>query len=144
MRFLLTAPTDMQIPVPAREPASSRQQRAADAEREPGAGQGVPPAVLPCARPGDVIDVVAPASACRKEELAAGAAVLEEWGFRPRIPSDLFLDRGIVAAPDEARYAILDRAFSSPDSPVVWCVRGGYGSARLLPRQLRYRPPPKC
>ena len=99
---------------------------------------------VPFARPGDVIDVVAPASACRPEELAAGAAVLREWGFRPRIPVDLFADgSGIVAAPDGVRHRALYRAFLRPDSRVVWCVRGGYGSQRLLPRFARRAVPPR-
>ena len=92
---------------------------------------------LPCARPGDVIDIVAPASACRRDVLAAGAAVLEGWGFRPRIPADIFEGSGIVAAPDASRFRVLDRALRRADSRVVWCARGGYGSQRLLPRLAR-------
>lgn len=98
---------------------------------------------VPYARPGAVIDVVAPASACRPAELAAGAAVLEGWGLRPRIPANLFQRAGgaIVAAPDEARHRMLRRALLRPDSTVVWCARGGYGSQRLLPRLARGAPP---
>ena len=92
---------------------------------------------VPCARPGDAIDIVAPASACGREALAAGAAVLEEWGYRPRIPPDLFEGRGITAAPDPSRYRVLARALRQPDSRVIWCARGGYGSQRLLPRLAR-------
>ena len=92
---------------------------------------------VPCARPGGAIDIVAPSSACPREALAAGAAVLEGWGFRPRIPDDLFESSGIVAAPDAVRYRVLDRALRNPDSRVIWCARGGYGSQRLLPRLAR-------
>lgn len=92
---------------------------------------------VPHARPGDVIDVVAPASACSPEALAAGVAVLEGWGFRPRVPPGLFESSGIVAAPDASRHRALSRALHSADSRVVWCVRGGYGSQRLLPRLAR-------
>ena len=92
---------------------------------------------VPTALRGEFIDVVAPASACSREALAAGVAVLEEWGFRPRVPPDVFEGRGIVAAPDASRHRALDRALRRPDSQVVWCVRGGYGSQRLLPRLAR-------
>ena len=88
---------------------------------------------VPSARPGEAIDVVTPASACRREALAAGVEVLEGWGYRPRVPPDLFEGSGIVAAPDAARYRTLHRALRRPDSRVVWCVRGGYGSAQVLP-----------
>ena len=87
--------------------------------------------------PATVIDVVAPASACSAEALAAGVAVLEGWGFRPRVPPGLFDRSGIVAAPDTSRHRALGRALRSADSRVVWCVRGGYGSQRLLPRLAR-------
>ena len=92
---------------------------------------------VPCARPGDVIDVVAPASACSREALAAGVAMLEGWGLRPRAPAGLFEGSGIVAAPDASRLRTLRRALRRPDSTVVWCVRGGYGCQRLLPGLAR-------
>ena len=92
---------------------------------------------VPHARPGDVIDVVAPASACSPEALAAGVAVLEGWGFRPRVSSGSPESSGIVAAPDASRHRTLHRALRRPDSRVIWCVRGGYGSQRLLPRLAR-------
>ena len=96
---------------------------------------------VPCARPGDVVDVVAPASACSPEALSAGVAVLEGWGLHPRVPADLFESSGIVAAPDTSRFRTLERAFRRSDSQVVWCVRGGYGCQRLLPRLARRAPP---
>ena len=92
---------------------------------------------VPTARPGEVIDVVAPASACSTELLAAGIGVLEDWGFRPRVPPGLIEDSGIVAAPDASRYRALHRALRRPDSRLIWCLRGGYGSQRLLPRLAR-------
>ena len=92
---------------------------------------------VPCARPGELIDVVAPASACSREALAAGVAALEGWGYRPRVPPDLFEGSGIVAAPDASRCRTLHRALRRDDSRVIWCLRGGYGSQRLLPRLAR-------
>ena len=92
---------------------------------------------VPSARPGEIVDVVAPASACSREALSAGITVLEGWGLRPRVPPGLFEGSGIVAAPDASRHLALRRALRRPDSRVVWCVRGGYGSQRLLPRLAR-------
>ena len=63
--------------------------------------------------------------------------MLAGWGFRPRVPADLFEGSGIVAAPDAARFRTLERAFRRSDSRVVWCARGGYGCQRLLPRLAR-------
>lgn len=92
---------------------------------------------VPSVRPGETIEVVAPASACSAKALAAGVAVLEEWGFRPRVSPGLFEGSGIVAASDTSRYRALHHALRRPDSRLVWCVRGGYGSQRLLPRLAR-------
>ena len=92
---------------------------------------------VPSIRPGDVVDIVAPASACSREALSAGVAVLEGWGFRPRVPPDLFEGSGIVAAPDASRYRTLHRALRRADSTVIWCARGGYGTQRLVPRLAR-------
>jgi muramoyltetrapeptide carboxypeptidase len=39
---------------------------------------------------------------------------------------------GYLAGTDEVRFSSLIAGFSSP-SDVVWCARGGYGAARLLP-----------
>ena len=92
---------------------------------------------VPFARSGEVVEVVAPASACSPELLSAGVAVLEDWGYRPRVPPGLFEGSGIVAAPDASRYRALHQALQRPESRLVWCVRGGYGSQRLLPRLAR-------
>ncbi|MEM7408206.1 MAG: LD-carboxypeptidase [Pseudomonadota bacterium] len=90
---------------------------------------------------GDVIDVVAPASKCPPERLAAGLAVLREWGYVPRVPPDLFADTPLVANTEAVRWQHLRRALTAPDSAAVWCVRGGYGCLHMLGHIARMRMP---
>jgi len=88
--------------------------------------------------PGDVVDVVAPASACGEEILRAGLRILAEWGLVPRVPNGLFGPRYLYSNEDAVRWRQLRAALTSPVSRAVWCARGGYGSARLLPYLERF------
>lgn len=85
-------------------------------------------------RQGDIIDIVAPGSAASTQELSLGAECLKSWGLVPRFPHDIFKSRNhYLAQSDEKRFSFLRKALSNSSSRAVWCVRGGYGSIRLLP-----------
>ena len=91
---------------------------------------------------GSVIDLVAPGSACGIAELHAAAKTLQTMGFVPRYSRDLFQGKSpILSAPDAHRLQQLKRALLTQDSDAVWCLRGGYGSLRLLPELSRLKPP---
>lgn len=93
-------------------------------------------------RPGDIVDVVAPASRCSNAELKAGLQFIESLGLRPRVPRDLFGKKmPLFANVDRARLAQLKEALYAPDSKMVWCVRGGYGSLRLMPEIRKWKRP---
>lgn len=96
----------------------------------------------PSLRGGDIIDIVAPASSCAIENLHKGAEVLKSWGFVPRIPKNIFASDVICANTDAERFRQLKLALLATDSAAVWCVRGGYGSNRLVP-ELAKLPRPK-
>ena len=91
---------------------------------------------------GDGVHVVAPASACSRQTLSKVRSLLLSWGLRPFIPEDL-LDGtdSLCANTDSKRWLHLKRALQSPRSSLVWCLRGGYGSARLLPFLSQLSPP---
>lgn len=91
--------------------------------------------------PGDIVDVVAPASATTsKEGLANGIEHLRGWGLVPRMNEAIFGRDVICANTDEERFAQLRAALFS-DSRAIWCVRGGYGANRLIPELARLRRP---
>ena len=83
-------------------------------------------------RPGDRVAVVAPSGPVDEDRLARGVALLEELGFRVTLPVPMAPWR-IFAGRDDERRAQLVAAFADPDVRAIWCARGGYGVARVLP-----------
>ncbi|MGB9662147.1 MAG: S66 peptidase family protein [Moorellaceae bacterium] len=85
-------------------------------------------------QPGDTIGLVAPASPLGNElYLQRGIARLESWGFRVVLHRPLNTGAGYLAGSDEERAAELHAMFASPEVRALICLRGGYGSLRLLP-----------
>lgn len=91
--------------------------------------------------PGDLIDVIAPASACPQQELSDGIKFLQEIGFRTRVAKDIFAPTPYLANTDKFRLAQVKKALLAKDSKGVWCIRGGYGANRLIPALLGIKPP---
>ncbi len=84
-------------------------------------------------KPGDRVALVAPASSFPEEEVAAGVAELRRIGLDPVYDESLFQKERFVAGSVETRVrAILD-AWQDPSIAALVAMRGGYGSAQLLP-----------
>jgi muramoyltetrapeptide carboxypeptidase len=93
------------------------------------------PPLPPPLRPGDRVRLVAASSALESaERLEAGIAILRSWGLDVGEPGPLVGRRwGYLAGTDSERTEELTR--QEPDgsmAPLLACVRGGWGSARLL------------
>lgn len=85
--------------------------------------------------PGDTLGIVAPASAPPEpKKVEAAVAVLERMGFKIRLAPNVRKRHGFLAGNDRDRAADLMRMFTDRRVDAILCVRGGYGSARLLPR----------
>ncbi|MGE0763181.1 MAG: LD-carboxypeptidase [Bdellovibrionales bacterium] len=96
----------------------------------------------PTLKPGDIIDVVAPASACKRSELNGAIRYLKKAGFKPRVPKNIFSGKSqLFAQTDKERLKQLVQALKAKDSKAVWCVRGGYGAIRLLPDLAKIKIP---
>lgn len=89
----------------------------------------IKPAAL---RPGDRVAVVAPSGKVDPERLARGVAVLTDLGFDVTLPSAVDDHPYFAASDAERRRGLLD-AFADPEVRAIWCARGGYGVARILP-----------
>jgi muramoyltetrapeptide carboxypeptidase len=96
---------------------------------------------LEAIEPGEIVDVVAPASACTREELKLGIRALREMGFKPRVPKAIFGKSLLFSNADEKRLAQFKKAIYASDSRFIWCVRGGYGAIRLMQQIERWRKP---
>jgi muramoyltetrapeptide carboxypeptidase len=89
--------------------------------------------------PGDTLALVAPASAPPDpKSIDRSVAVLEKLGFKVKLASHVRKRRGYLAGNDRERAADLMKSFADRRVKAIVCVRGGYGTARLLPR-LDYR-----
>jgi len=90
----------------------------------------VPP---PALGRGDRVAIIAPSSPFEPAELDAGAAELRALGFDPVYEESVFARRGYVAGDPAVRARALVGAWSDPAVKAIVAVRGGYGSAQMLP-----------
>lgn len=84
-------------------------------------------------REGATIALIAPSSPPSAEKLAKGIANLNNFGFKIIEGKSLRAQNGYLAGSDTDRLADLHWAFRDARIDAVWCIRGGYGAARLLP-----------
>jgi muramoyltetrapeptide carboxypeptidase len=82
---------------------------------------------------GDRVALVAPASSFPPEEITAGVAELARLGFEAVYDQSIFEKERFVAGPVETRVNAILRAWEDPSIAALIAVRGGYGSAQLLP-----------
>jgi muramoyltetrapeptide carboxypeptidase len=90
----------------------------------------------------DVVDIIAPASNAPTNKLEDGISWVKSIGLVPHVPKDIVRTDIFFAAPLETQLEHLKNALYS-DSKAIWCLRGGYGSMRLIPHLLKLRPPKK-
>lgn len=89
----------------------------------------------------DIIDVVAPGYPSQPHEVEGAREFLKKWKLVPRIPEGLIKPHFLHANEDEQRFAFLKAAIESKDSNTIWCLRGGYGSNRLIPMLAKLKQP---
>ncbi len=102
-----------------------------------------PVALPPPLRSGDRVALVAASSALQGPEalarLQAGISVLEAWGLEVVAGDQARRAWGTLAGHDRERAADLERAGRS-GAALLACLRGGWGSARLLEAPLALPP----
>ncbi len=87
----------------------------------------------PLLRRGDRVRLIAPASPFEARLFRAGRRVLESLGLVPVVSRNAFRREGFLAGSDQRRANDLTTALEEEDTQAVWCIRGGYGTERLLP-----------
>jgi len=83
---------------------------------------------------GDKIGIIAPAGPAPEEKLKKGIKVLEDMGFSIVLGRSVFQKRGYLAGNDELRLEDIHRMFLNTEIKGIICMRGGYGTPRLLER----------
>ena len=87
----------------------------------------------PALRPGDRLAVLAPASPIDREVFDRGVMELRSLGFEPVFDERALAATGYVAGSAAQRAAAFQQAWDNPEMAGIVAVRGGYGSAQLLP-----------
>lgn len=83
--------------------------------------------------PGDVVGLVAPASPTKDPaHVDIAIAGLESLGFKVNVTSGIRKRYGFLAGSDRERASDIMKMFQSSRVRAVFCLRGGYGSARIL------------
>src|SRR3954469_23988705 len=84
--------------------------------------------------PGDTVMLVSPASATfNTVDLQIARESLEALGFKVKTGEHLLERHGYLAGSDKARADDINKAFADSSVAAVHAIRGGWGSARLLP-----------
>jgi len=90
---------------------------------------------VPPLKAGGTVAVIAPASPAAPGKAGDAAAWLRARGFVPRLlPGSSATGADYLAATDDQRLDDLHAAFRDPKVDAIICLRGGYGSERLLDR----------
>ena len=83
---------------------------------------------------GDTVALIAPASApIDAGDIDLSIARLRDMGFKVQLGRHARKRHGFLASQDRERAGDLLRAFTDRKAKGIFCVRGGYGTARLLP-----------
>jgi muramoyltetrapeptide carboxypeptidase len=85
--------------------------------------------------PGDIVGITAPASAPKDPKAVDRAvAALEKFGFKPKLARNARARLGFLAGTDRERATDLMAMFTDKTVKGIICLRGGYGSSRILDR----------
>jgi UDP-N-acetylmuramate:L-alanyl-gamma-D-glutamyl-meso-diaminopimelate ligase len=84
-------------------------------------------------RPGDRLAVVSPASPFNRDEFDLGIDEIRRLGFEPVFDDTVFARQRYVSGPPELRAAAIRTAWRDPSIAGLVGVRGGFGSAQVLP-----------
>lgn len=83
---------------------------------------------------GNTIGLVTPASnVWENEEINFAIDILKSFGFKVKQGKYLYQRYGYLAGSDKERAWDINNMFADPQVDGIFCLRGGYGSARILP-----------
>ena len=83
---------------------------------------------------GDTVALVAPAGVTYESDyLRMAQESLQALGLKPKVGQHVLSRFGYLAGNDEHRAADINNAFADKEVKAIFCLRGGWGAARLLP-----------
>jgi len=87
---------------------------------------------------GDTIGLITPAGAINETRLANAIKSIQSLGFKTYHTPRVLHKQGYLAGSDADRLFDLHQMFVNPEIDGIWCIRGGYGTTRILD-QLDFR-----
>jgi muramoyltetrapeptide carboxypeptidase len=81
---------------------------------------------------GDTIAILATARKNIFDNLKPTIELLQSWGLKVVIGKTIGLDDNQLAGSDEQRAQDLQDQLDNPNIKAIWCVRGGYGTVRII------------
>src|SRR5215203_1137872 len=85
--------------------------------------------------PGSRVALIAPAGPLlERDDLTRAEALCRALGYDPVLGKSAHAHHGYLAGTDDERLDDLNSALVDPAIHAIWCIRGGYGSIRLLDR----------
>ena len=88
--------------------------------------------IPPYLKEGDKIGLISTARKISKDELHQGIKLIESWGLEIVLGEHLFNSHHQFSAKDDERTEDLQRMLDNPNVKAILCVRGGYGTVRIV------------
>ena len=82
---------------------------------------------------GDKVAITAPSSPVSDEKLEMSVESIKFLGLEPVVMPSCNMAHGYLAGPDKQRADDINTAFADDTIKGIFCLRGGYGTTRLLP-----------
>ncbi len=83
---------------------------------------------------GSKVALVAPARKVTEDDIAFAVEYIKQRDFVPIYDEHLFLSHDQFAGSDEQRASVLQHYLDADDIDAIMCVRGGYGTIRIIDR----------
>lgn len=96
---------------------------------------------------GDIVDIISPATSCTKDEIKKAKEFIVSLGLKPRFFMEEKLSLNKKESHEFPSFKAKDRfeqfkfAVENSESKIIWCMRGGYGSADILPLVMKMKKP---
>lgn len=84
--------------------------------------------------PGDTIGLITPSSSITDEKLEKAISNMKLLGLKVKLGKHIKSINGYLAGTDEQRLEDLHNMFADDEVDGIWCIRGGYGVGRILPK----------
>ena len=81
---------------------------------------------------GDTVAIVSTARKNLEDNLKPSIDLLESWGLKVKIGATIGLNYHQLAGTDAQRAADFQEQMDNPNIKAIWCVRGGYGTVRMI------------